>query len=113
MTAATALAALPRDTRVSIIVGQGDLTVDELVRAFVDTSPVMLTTEQAAERFGFQPTYWRKIAPTIAGSVKGRAWLLPVEGCEAHMEARAHDTADEFPETAPTPSARPQGLQAR
>lgn len=113
MTTADLIAQLPGETRMAIVVGQGDFTVDELRTAFASAGPAMLTTEQASERFGFGVEYWRDVAKDMDGAVKGRHWLLPMGGCEAHMEARAirRRRAQATP-TSPTP-ARPQGLQAR
>lgn len=120
MTTAHTLASLPDTTRVSVIVGQGDITVEQLREAFTTEGPRYLTTEQASETFGFGPAYWRDLASELPGAVKGRHWLLPIESCEAHMKARANrraarraDRTHANAAPASTPSARPQGLETR
>jgi hypothetical protein len=89
MNAAQAIASLPPDTRVSIIVGQGDMTADELREAFANQGPLYLTTAQASERYGWGRKYWARIGPEMAGAFNDGHWHLPVEGCEAHVAAKS------------------------
>ena len=115
MTSAEAIAALHGGTRLSVVIGSGDMTADDLRAAFASSGPAMITTEQAAQRFGFQPDYWRGVAKDTPGAVKGRHWLLPIAACEAHVAARAQArrTPPAWSKAPHAPSARPRGLQAR
>jgi hypothetical protein len=83
------LASLPGETRCSLIVGSGEMTVDELRAALTSEGPLFLTTAQASERYGWSRKYWAKVGRDMPGAFTDGQWHLPVEGCEAHVAAKA------------------------
>ena len=92
---AAALAHLPNDTRVSITVGAGDITMGQIRAAASQSRPDrLLTTTEASEAFGYSSDTWRKWAS--AGEIEGASqdaeggpWRLPYGACEAHHEIRS------------------------
>lgn len=85
-----ALAYLPDETRISLTIGSGDMTVRELRRAFSATDPHrVLTTGEASELLGYSPDTWREWAPEVPGAYRDdgeRAyWRLPYVGCVEHL----------------------------
>jgi hypothetical protein len=111
MTLADLVAQLPDETRVSVTIGSGQFTAGDLRRAFGAKGKVFLTTQEAAERWGWTAGYWRDVAPAIDGAFKDQYWHLPDGGCEAHVAAKSRRRREAT--SAPTPRARPQGLQKR
>lgn len=91
MTLSLALAALPDDTRCSLVVGSGDLTVAELREAIGKPSEFrVLTTGQAAELLGYSGDTWRAWAASgqVHGCYRddeGGTWRLPMVECERHL----------------------------
>jgi hypothetical protein len=65
------------------------MTVDELRAALASEGPAFLTTAQASERYGWSQKYWAKLGRDMAGAFTDGHWHLPVEGCEAHVAAKA------------------------
>lgn len=110
MTTAQAIASLPDDTPVSVTIGGSGTTVGELRLALSDSGPVLLTTQQASERYGWSPGYWASVAPDMPGAFRDRMWHLPREGCEAHVARKRRRRA---PATPSTGNSRPSGLQER
>jgi hypothetical protein len=87
MSIAETIAGLPGETRVSLIVGSGDMTLDELATALTDAGPVYITTAEASRRYSRSPKWWARAAKEIPGAHKDRHWRLPVRGCEEHLAA--------------------------
>jgi hypothetical protein len=85
MSIAETIAGLPGETRVSLIVGSGDMTLDELATALTDAGPVYITTAEASRRYSRSPKWWARAAREIPGAHKDRHWRLPVQGCEEHL----------------------------
>lgn len=88
---ASVLASLPDDTHCSVLVGTGDFTLGELRQALARTTPMFLTTKQAAERWGYSSESWAKWAKEdlLEGAwqdVDGGPWHLPSESCEDHVD---------------------------
>lgn len=82
-----ALLAVPDETPCEVTVGRGTYTVGDLKAAASREGPKMLTTKQAAARYGWTPGYWRDVAKA-AGVPKDRMWRLPVAVCERHMREK-------------------------
>jgi hypothetical protein len=87
MSAPIALASLPDDTPVSLIVGSGSMTKGELAAALTDAGPVYITTAEASRRYSRSPKWWARAAKKIPGAHMDRHWRLPVRGCEEHLAA--------------------------
>jgi hypothetical protein len=85
MSIAETIAGLPGETRVSLIVGSGDMTLEELATALTDAGPVYITTAEASRRYSRSPKWWARAARSIPGAHKDRHWRLPVQGCEEHL----------------------------
>lgn len=88
MKPAEALASLPDDTRISVVVGSGDMTVGEWKAALLASSPAVVTTQQAAAKWSRTPEWWaeRAFAGDIRGAIKdGGGWRLPVESCREYL----------------------------
>jgi hypothetical protein len=87
MSIARTIAGLPGETRVALIVGSGDMTLEELATALTDAGPVYITTAEASRRYSRSPKWWARAARSIPGAHRDRHWRLPVRGCEEHLAA--------------------------
>ena len=96
---AQALAQLPDDTRISVTVGGGDLTIQDLRRGFSAPNKLILTTTEASDLLGYSPEMWQKWAKAdeVPGAWQdgpGGIWRLPYEGCvrkvRREQEEHAH-----------------------
>lgn len=123
---ALALASLPEDTKVSVMVGSGHLTMGQLRAAFVHQPKGILTTVDSAKIFGYSSDTWAKWASD--GLIEGAyqdgprgIWRLPYEGVEARIERVRADKAKrkvgrrrgpwrEETATPSTPLAGPEGV---
>lgn len=114
MTAAEVLAGLPDDARVSVIVGQGDMTIGQLRVAMSTATAVYITTSEAARRYSRSPEWWAAAAAAghVPGAWKDRVWRLPVQGCEEHLAALIRPRRH-VPKPSPSTRVRPQGLVPR
>lgn len=92
--AARLIAELPGSTPVSVTVGSGTMTADELRVAFVASQQKrILTTYEASRIFGYSASQWQKWAaagdlPDAYQDVEGGHWRLPYEACDAHVRRR-------------------------
>lgn len=82
-----ALGELTNDARVTISVRKADL-VKALEQR--ETGPLIMTTTQAADAFGYNSERWRRWAQAgeIRGAFQGRekgTWRLPRAACEQHI----------------------------
>lgn len=70
MRIAEMIATLPPDTPLSVTVGTGSMTAEDLRRAFVATQKKrLLTTAEASDLFGYSQSQWAKWA--AAGEIQG------------------------------------------
>ena len=83
------LAELPEDAEITVTVRLGDWLRAREARA---GGPEVLTTKEAAARYGYTPERWRRWAE--AGRIDGvwqdgrwGPWRLPRLACEAHLRA--------------------------
>lgn len=94
MTLANALSQLPDDTRCSLTVGSGDMTVGELRDALASDEAELLSVSQAHARWpAYSKETWRRAA--AEGEVRGAwqdvengPWRLPARSCEEYVAAR-------------------------
>jgi len=82
-----ALAALPDDAQVTLTLRKRDLLHALQAR---DVGPDVLTTKQAAKRYGYEADTWRRWAEggSIDGAYQhaaGAPWRLPRAACEAQL----------------------------
>ena len=83
MKIAEAIASLPDETRIAVVVGSGELTVGDLRQALaVDSAERAMTTVQCAAEWGHSPEWWqdRARAGQIHGSYQesaGSQWYIP------------------------------------
>lgn len=91
MTVAQAIAALPDETSVSIVIGGNGTTVGELRAALSTNGPVFITAKEASRRFSYAPETWSGWARSgaIHGAFRDRLWRLPLVECEAHIRRMA------------------------
>lgn len=89
MTAAEAIASLPDDTLVSVVVGAGSITVGELRAALTSSGPIYLTTREASRKYSRSPEWWAGQAKSMPGAMKDSRWRLPVSECEALLDKLA------------------------
>ncbi len=81
------LLALPDETPCELVVGRGPYRLGALKAAATRNGPTMLTTVEAAKRYGWTAGYWRDVAKA-AGVPKDRMWRIPVVLCEEHVAAK-------------------------
>ena len=79
---------LPGETPCELVVGRGPYTVGDLKAAATNDGPKLLTTVQAAARYGWSANYWRKVAKS-RGVPRDRLWRIPVAVCEEHIVTKS------------------------
>ena len=85
-----ALAHLPDEMKVGLVLGSGDMTVRDLRRAFSAPDPNrVLTTGEASALLGYSADTWREWAPDVPGAYRDEGerayWRLPYVGCVEHL----------------------------
>lgn len=120
------LANLPDSTRVSLIVGSGDMTMGELRELLSrEEDERVLTTGEASEVFGYSQSQWTtwaadgEIDEAYRDDGDSGYWRLPALGCREHlarlrdpMNAKRRSRAPWKRTPASAEQAGPEGLPA-
>ena len=116
MTAAEAIAQLPDDQRVSVVIGGNGPTMAELKAALASSGPVYITTKEASKKYSRSPRWWARAAHDIHGAYIDRYWRLPVQGCEEHLASLIRPRRRRgpwYPKTSHPLGEWPKGMEAR